>query len=325
MPALTPQYVIGIDAGGTKSQVVVWHTDDLRQDMEASAVLARARSNQRLLGINLDVIDVVRANERFLTVLEAAAQSVGLDVVSLLSQSHLIMGMAGLDSALDNDNAQAWLQSVWESLGAQPSIALIPDIELALWSAAGDGTGIVLIAGTGSNCFGRNAQGQTAKTSGMSHFLSDEGSGFMLGWEALHAAQQMADGRRPVTELLRAVLAAYGVESTAELKRSIVRHPDYKQEVARVAPVVQRLATEGDVVARAIVREQAETLVRMVATVQTSLGSAETMVYPVGGVFADEAYFASFVRGVEALGLRVTSGRVEHPVVGAVAYWHAQS
>lgn len=322
--SVIPNYVVGIDAGGTKSQMVIWRRECLHLESTGDALLSQAISNQRLLGINLDALDAIRAHERFLTMIDAAAQSIELSLPDFLQQSLFVMGMAGLDSELDQKNAETWLSQIWDELGVTPRISLIPDIELALWSAASDGAGIVIIAGTGSNCYGRNRQGKSAKASGMSHFFSDEGSGFMLGWEALHALAKMNDGRMGVTPLMAALLAEYEVATVAELKRSVVKHPDYKLEVARAAPVVQRLSSQGDPVASAIVRVQNQELVRMVAAVQSSLNTWEGRVFPVGGLFADEPYLALFRQGVEHLGLEVAQERISHPVTGAIAYARAQ-
>jgi N-acetylglucosamine kinase-like BadF-type ATPase len=140
---------------------------------------------------------------------------------------------------------------------------LLSDVELALSSVDVHGAGIVLIAGTGSNCFGRTSDGRSAKAGGLSHFFSDEGSGFALGWAALHLMGKMYDGRQEKTALWSALLAQYGISTFPELKQLITQATDYKSFVAKAAPVVQEQAALGDVDCRALVHSQLDELALM--------------------------------------------------------------
>jgi len=47
--------------------------------------------------------------------------------------------------------------------------------------------GIMIICGTGSNCFGVNEEGKEAKVNGWDYILGDEGSGYEIGIKALGA------------------------------------------------------------------------------------------------------------------------------------------
>ena len=196
---------------------------------------------------------------------------------------------------------------------------MLPDIELALWSASRNGVGIVLIAGTGSNCFGRNTQGQTAKTGGLSHYFSDEGGGFMLGWQALHEIAKMYDGRRPSTALLGQVLAAYNASDFPTLKSTVVNDPDMKRTVAKAAPVVQALAAQGEEVSRRLVDQATRDLAEMVMTVWSKLSSdPELPVYLVGGLFRDQFYCQLLMEQLQQQGLQCHIRGIKNPVVGAI-------
>ena len=54
------------------------------------------------------------------------------------------------------------------------------DYEVALEAAVGSGPGVVLIAGTGSVAYGRNAAGETARAGGYGPWIGDEGSALRL-------------------------------------------------------------------------------------------------------------------------------------------------
>ncbi len=59
---------------------------------------------------------------------------------------------------------------------------------IALEAAFGSGPGVIVIAGTGSIAYGRNAEGQTARAGGWGFAISDEGSGHWIGRTAVAAA-----------------------------------------------------------------------------------------------------------------------------------------
>src|SRR5437899_818016 len=46
---------------------------------------------------------------------------------------------------------------------------------------------VLVLSGTGSCCFGRTADGRTAKVGGWGHLLGDKGSGYEIGLRALRA------------------------------------------------------------------------------------------------------------------------------------------
>lgn len=322
------QYLLGIDSGGTKSQVVLWKRSVLEQlprtALAEQSLLSSALYNERFQGINLDVIDEYTASQRLFGMLEAVANSLKLPTEIFLQQTKVVMGLAGVDTPADEDRAKLWFRSVLFQFGLlDTDFTLLPDVELALWAASSQGVGVVLIAGTGSNCFGMDAAGNRAKTGGMSHFFSDEGGGFMLGWEALHILNKMHDGRLPQTELYDAILEAYGASSFAVLKSLVVSSPDYKHMVGQATPVVQKFAREGEPNCVAIVQQAIADLKLMVETVVNQLdATTELSVYLVGSLFKDDFYRQQLVTQLYAEGIRSQPMRIESPVAGVVN-WNA--
>jgi len=323
MAANNPKYLIGIDAGGSKTKVVVWKSEIVTQLRNNRAsekeMLQSAFWQDNFPGINLDAIDTHDAQQRLLSMLETASYACQMSTWQLAQESQVIMGMAGLDTLADRRRAELWLQTVLLQLGVtQANFILLPDVELALWSAHPQGIGIVLIAGTGSNCYGRNSRGENAKTGGLSHYFSDEGSGFMLGWEAFHAMAKMYDGRFESTALLGQVLAAYNVADFPSLKSKMVSSTDPKKFIAQAAPVVQALAAQGEPVSRAIVEQATQDLFEMVETVWQKLAQPNLEIFLVGGVFKDSFYQQLLMIKLQGKGLRAQFRWIENPVVGAV-------
>lgn len=320
------QFLLGIDSGGSKSQMMLWPLAQAERLVQLSVseqnIMAAAVFQDRFQGINLDVIDQYTASQRLAAMLEAAADAARLPTATFLQQTKIVMGLAGLDTPADVERAELWFGSVLLQFGlmkTQVDITLLPDVELALWSASRIGEGVVLIAGTGSNCFGRDAAGNRAKTGGMSHFLSDEGGGFMLGWEGLHVLNKMHDGRLEKTQLYDEILTMYAAPTFAVLKTSIVTAHDYKHLVAQAAPVVQKLARAGEPNCVQIVTKAVSDLAVMVETVVQQLDPSPNLyAYLVGSLFKDEFYRQQLIAKLYSEGIRSQPLRVDAPVVGVV-------
>lgn len=306
--------ILGIDSGATKSHVVLWD-----ETQAATFQLEPSLLNTKHPGLNLDVIDEAEATKRLQAMIEEAARVVEQDVPGFLRVTKVVLGLAGLDTDLDRENARRWLDQAMKSWLPEANYVLLSDVELGLWSAAPDGVGVLLIAGTGSNCFGRDATGKTAKAGGLSHFFSDEGSGFMLGWNALHRLAQMYDGRSPQGPLFSAVLQEYGLADFPSLKRKIVQSTDYKHEVAKAAPAVQALAAIGDPESLAMIETEIAQLVLMVQTVYKQVrGDTPLPVFLVGGLFQHELYRAKLVKALGEVGITPEIKHIEYPVIGAL-------
>ncbi len=307
-------YILGIDSGATKSHVVLWD-----EAQAAAFQIEPSLLNTKHPGLNLDVIPEAEATVRFKAMIEEAARVVEKDVAGFLRETKVVLGMAGLDTELDRQNAQRWLDAAMKSWSSDNKYFLISDVELGLWSATPDGIGLLLIAGTGSNCFGRNGAGKTAKAGGLSHFFSDEGSGFMIGWQALHRIAQMYDGRAPQGPLLAEVLQEYGLADFPTLKRKIVQSVDYKHEVAKAAPAVQKLAVSGEPESLAMIETEIAQLVLMVQTVYKQVREEAILpVFLVGGLFQHELYREKLIKSLGEVGITPEIRHIEFPVLGAL-------
>lgn len=184
--------------------------------------------------------------------------------------------------------------------------------------------GMVLVAGTGSICFGRNRDGQESWCGNWGPMLGDEGSGHWLGLEALRAVARAHDGRNSPTALTEAVLAWLGVDAPEELLRRVHVGGLTRGEIAAFAPTVLRIASAGDAVAQDLTARGAHALAQCVRVVRDALfDPAENMGRPVatvlvGGLTRDEAYRRDLERAVARVAprTRVVEPRLP-PVLGA--------
>ena len=228
-------FVLGIDAGGTKTVCLVAD--------EQGHVLGVARGP----GANLATLGELEVEKVLHEVMEQAmvGQSGAPAVICL--------GIAGVDRAED----AAIIRSIMRRIGNKAPVLVVNDALIALEAGAGDGPGIVLIAGTGSICYGRNDRGQAARAGGWGYILADEGSGWWMGQRAIQAVMRQADGRGPATSLTPRVLAYFGVTDPALVVHEVYYHDPRRRLIAGLGPAVQASVDEGDPVARGIVADAA--------------------------------------------------------------------
>ena len=91
-------------------------------------------------------------------------------------------------------------------IGFKAQVIVVNDALVALVAGAGDAEGVVVVAGTGSIAYGRDASGRAARAGGWGYLLGDEGGGFWIGRAALMAVVRQFDGRGPVTLLTPMIL-----------------------------------------------------------------------------------------------------------------------
>lgn len=258
-------HVMGIDAGGSKTLVLV-ASDDGRVVGEGRAGGANLRTHGEL------------AVEKALD--EAIDEALtGIDV----RPSAVCLGIAGVDR---KDDAQI-IAGLMRRLGFRDHTLIVNDALIALVAGAGVPSGLVLIAGTGSIAYGVNEAGLAARSGGWGPVLADEGSGYWIGRRGLVAVMRQADGRGPRTALTSLVLEQLGLTRTDQLVNEIYESAERRQFVATLGPLVESARAAGDVVAVEIMREASEELVAAAASVITRLSMRGEVfsVYLSGGMF----------------------------------------
>jgi N-acetylglucosamine kinase-like BadF-type ATPase len=258
-------YVLGIDAGGTKTVCLL--ADD------SGRVLARSHGG----GANLQAsgeLEVEKVLHRLME--ETLAQhDVRPDAICL--------GIAGVDRPTDS---QA-VQGIMRRIGFKTRVVVVNDALVALVAGAGEQPGIVIVAGTGSIAYGVDGNRRACRAGGWGYLLGDEGGGFWIGRAALSAVVRQFDGRGPATRLTELVLAEMQLATPSELIHAIYDRGLQRPLVAGLAHVVQQAMLAGDAVAAHILARAAEELVGAAASVVTRLGMRGD-VFPTilaGGIF----------------------------------------
>lgn len=171
----------------------------------------------------------------------------------------LVVGVAGVSNA----NVCAEIESAIRQSGYEGPLKLLGDQEIALQGAV-RGAGAVLIAGTGSVCFGRDQKGSSFRTGGRGHLIDDDGSGYALGRDILAAVIRAADGRLPATFLTSLVYKTLNVNSPEGIVTWLYAPATGKKEVASLAPLLLTALEQKDAVAEAIEQKAIKDLSGMV-------------------------------------------------------------
>ena len=178
---------------------------------------------------------------------------------------------------------------------------------------------LVLIAGTGSVAYGRNAAGETARAGGYGPSLGDEGSAFEIGRRAVFAVARSRDMDAPVTVMAEMISAALDCPDWDDLMLRIMKNPD--DVFPKLFPVVAEAANSEDSAAKEIIFSSAIGLANLAMTVIRRLGMKDQQ-FPLvkcGGVFGHCHTLDSLLDSVLASGaLRAKLSRLEiSPAVGA--------
>jgi glucosamine kinase len=289
---------LGIDGGGSKTACVVGDENSLLGSGTA------AGSN------------VVRVGEKLAREALGAAirQACVVANVTPAQVERTCVGAAGAAGA----EVAAMVRRIVAEL-VSGEIEVVGDMVIALEAAFGGGAGVIVIAGTGSIAYGRNAAGHTMRAGGWGFAISDEGSGHWIGRSAVAAAMRAHDEGQG-TALPESIMKSWGVATQEQL---ILAANSSGADFAALLPAVLSAADGGDPIARNILTA-AGTELAALAKIVIRRGFSEIAELPAamsGGVFGNSA----LVRQVFYNSLRAeypnvaVNASVVDPVKGALA------
>lgn len=260
MPRPQLKLFVGVDGGGTKTRALIVSADGICR----GNALAGA-SNPNSVGSELALANLHRA-------LLEAAESAG----AAPAFEAAFFGIAGVNDSISSRSAR-------KKIAALPGVAIgefrVENDTRSLCAAAfGMQSGIVLIAGTGSKCYGRTEDGREWETGGYDFHVSDEASAFDLARRGLIAAVRDADGRGEPTALKEILFSELQISEVGQISQRLHQDslknpgkPMSKDEIAALARFVDRACVAGDAVAKKIIESAMDDLVVMVTTVMKKL------------------------------------------------------
>ena len=291
---------LGFDGGGTKTDCVVL-------DFEGKVIGLGAAGPSNPLRVGFDAA--------FKELATAAAQALAS---AHLKPRQIHAVCAGLAGGGQRDVVRKTLSFLMREF-PDALASVTTDGEVALEAAVGTGPGVVLLAGTGSCAFGRNAAGETARAGGFGRWIGDEGSAYEMGRRAVAGLARARDEGAPSTVLREMISAALDGPTWEQLIARIAQNPD--NVFPRLFPVVAAAAEAHDASAQEIVSSAALQLGAIALTVVRRLHFAEqeVLLTKCGGVFGVSALLDETLDSWLAQGApRIRISRLEVPAaVGA--------
>ncbi|MEM3799302.1 MAG: BadF/BadG/BcrA/BcrD ATPase family protein [Thermoprotei archaeon] len=240
--------------------------------------------------------------------------------------SGVFFGLAGIDTDKDYEVVYRALKSVPRI----KSFVLRNDTEILYYAATYGEPGIVVIAGTGANVYGKNSLGESWRAGDHGHILGDQGSAYYVAVEALRAAMKAYDGRGPSTMLEDRIRELYGVNHLGELPGVFYALNQSVSEVASIAKYVAEVAEAGDVVAANILKEGAYNLADAVWAVASKLNmvNEKIVVGAGGGMFKNiKQFWQPFAAKVKSILPKATIRKPLYSyeiALGGVVYYLGQ-
>jgi N-acetylglucosamine kinase-like BadF-type ATPase len=295
-------YFVGVDGGGSKTAAVCMN--------EAGEVVGEGRSGpSNHLRVGLE-----EAGNNLRGAIRQAVDQAGAPLASV---AFAYCGIAGSDHpARRGGMVEALLP-----LFPKSNFSIDSDTRIALTGAIGFGTGIVVIAGTGSVAFGRNAKGVETRAGGWGPTLGDEGSGYSIGRRGLAAIVRAYDGRGPKTIMTELLCNAYAKCDPEDLPYFVYAPGTRADDIALYNRMVIEAAQQGDAVANSIFESEGYELGKTIVAVARKLDLIEES-FPIsyiGGAFsAGELLLRPMTEVIRAaVPLATVVPPKEAPVVGA--------
>jgi N-acetylglucosamine kinase-like BadF-type ATPase len=295
------KYYLGVDGGGSKTYTLIVD--------EQGKIVGKGSS-----GNGNHQIDYDEAKRNIRESVESALAHAGLTRDNI---EFAYFGLAGADRETD----YKILRPMIAELGF-PRHEINCDTMIALRAGTIRPYGVVLICGTGTNSAGVNREGQFYQCGGFSYPYGDFGGGGSLCVEAFRSVIRAWDGREQPTLLTQLVLDDLGYENVQAMLDDYLDHD--KSPPLRLAKLLFQAASQGDAVAKEILRNQGVELGKSAKAVikHLHMGSENFDVVLAGSVVTRgegdfvQTYIEHAVKEVAPLAT-IVKLTVE-PVVGAV-------
>jgi glucosamine kinase len=265
---------LGIDGGGSKTSCLIG---------DETSILGAGTA----AGSNLIRVGQAQAREAMANAIRQAC------AVANVAPSQIQRICVGLAGAAGPEVAERVREIVAELLsdegppgGTPAQIQVVGDMVIALQAAFSNGPGVIVIAGTGSIAYGRNAQGESMRAGGWGFAISDEGSGHWIGRAVVAAAMRaMDEAEGESAKTVDGLMKSWRLQTIEQLVMAANSTPP--PDFAALFPTVLSLADSGDRIALEVLTHAGAELAKLAGIVIQRLfpPSGAVSVAMSGGVF----------------------------------------
>jgi N-acetylglucosamine kinase-like BadF-type ATPase len=294
------RYFLGVDVGSTKTHALL------------------ADETGRALGLgesgpgNPDGV----GHEGLIAVLrEATGQALAMAGVGIEQIAGAGFGIGGYDWPSQREKMLGSIRTT----GLSAPVEIVNDAMLGVLAGTTEGWGVAVVAGTSCNCWGRDRNRREGRMTGFSRMGEAAGADELV-LKAIQAIARAWTWRGPATRLTQAFVELAGARDTVDLLEGL--SANRITIGADAAPLVFRIATEGDAVAQNLIvwagRELADMAIGVIH--QLSFEPLEFEVVMAGSFFKGSPVLAEVMRETihaVAPGARLVRLYVP-PVVGGV-------
>lgn len=265
-------YILSVDGGGTKTEFCI---SDMEGHIKDSVIVGC--SNYKSVGV-----EAVR--ESF----QAGFELLEKKGIRLGDLRYSVWGISGCDSEHDF----SLIRAVLEGLGIDGETSYLCNDGILAFYAQAMEPGMVVIAGTGSIILGIGSDGEYKRASGWGYNISDIGSGYWIGAEALKHTLLYCDGCGGYSPFFDCIREYFKADSFERLPYVVTEVTDY-YEIARLAELVTEEAGRGEEVTLGILRHGAEVIARLMGSIYRRMGFDSRMELNIvfsGGVLKSRIY-----------------------------------
>ena len=248
---LDKKYYLGIDGGGSKTEFIIIDENNnliYRNQMGASSVDTVSLNTLKNVFVEGTKDFDGKVDAIFAGIGGIANETQRNDVIEILKQLPICKQNCKVDAGNDVINA--------------------------LYGGLNSQDGMIIIAGTGSVCFGKNGN-QFARAGGYCYQEGDAGSSYDLGMKALQHLARVLDGRHNLTDFAKELIQVTGCDNYSSLASYFINST--RTQIASLSKVVTK--HENDEYAKNIIINAVEEILLMIKAVYNRLNYTQETIY----------------------------------------------
>lgn len=297
------KYLIGIDAGGTKTECAV-------ADLTGNILLTETGKSVNYL--------IAGANNTSANLFGLIFQCLRKLNINFSEVKQIVIGIAGAGRLKDAEQLErSFIKYLKSKKRKINPVKVVSDALIALEGAFPGKPGCILIAGTGSILFGKDDKGKIHRVGGFGRLIGDEGSGYSIGRKALQAVSGELDGRAVKTLMTKKLFDQMKITDSEDLIAKI-----YKEnfDIASIAPLVISSAEKNDKPAQRILNEEADELILHVKSMMKKMNLKKLNVAFIGGLIGNKNFYSTLlIKKIKSSLPNVTISKPRlSPVEGAI-------
>ncbi|MFV0254654.1 MAG: BadF/BadG/BcrA/BcrD ATPase family protein [Erysipelotrichaceae bacterium] len=262
--------ILGLDGGGTKTAVKVWHTEE-----GCIKKFTLGTSNINQLG-----------SEKFIQLIKR----IGKELENLKLESDIaILGIPAYGESIKMDKIIE--DAILTHINSK-TIKIYNDVEVGHFGSLACEDGINVVSGTGSIAIGIYNE-KSIRCGGWGEIIGDEGSGYKIGLATLQTLSKQLDKRNNKTILYELLSDEYDLGSMSNLIDFVYSNENNRTKIASLSRITYKAAEYGCKQSQEILQYAALDLVEHVTTIVKELGiqNKYISVSYSGGTFNAKNYF----------------------------------